>query len=145
MTTAYTPELGQAVFGAPTGEYELPRYADALFTAIWRELGRVFWNREQRDFASRGEEDPKIPGFTVRAYRYDDAPESELPNFVFGDVEIRWYKWPGRGMSANVDWTPEQWVTWFDAAMTALHEYDLKRFNDSLPPQTFGKEGESPF
>lgn len=142
MANEYTPELGQAIFGAPTGEYELPRYAEALFSAIWREIARVFWNREQREFDSRGNDDPKIPGFTVRPYCYDDeSEEAKLPNFTFGDdfihgrVELRWYKYPGRGMSCNVEWNPDQWVAWFDEAMTALGDYDKARFEASLPQQ----------
>jgi hypothetical protein len=133
--TTYQPELGQAVFGAPTGEHELPEYALALFRGVWREIARVFWNREQREFNGYGTEDPKLPGFTVRPYRSDDTPEAELPNFVFGDAELRWYKYPGRGMSANVDWKPDQWVAWFDAAMKAIRDYEEARDKVSLPPQ----------
>ncbi len=145
----YTPELGQAIFGAPTGEYELPRYAIALFREVWREIGRIFWNREQRQFDAYGSEDPKIPNFTVRAYwsGSDDAPEAELPNFVYGEAEIRWYKYPCRGMSCNVSWTPDQWVVWFDAAMKALHEYENPALPNDQPRPTQDDEDsdESPF
>jgi hypothetical protein len=125
-TTTYQPELGQSLFGAPTGEYDLPEYAEALFFGIWREIVRVFCNKNQRDMDSRGADDPGVPGITVRPYWWgdEDAPEASLPNFAFGEAQIRWYKYPGRGMSCNVTWTPDQWVAWFDAAIAAIRAFE---------------------
>jgi hypothetical protein len=115
------PELGQAAFGNPVGTYDLPEFAQALFFHIWSEIARVFGNKNQRDFCGSYGEDPGIAGINVRPYYWgDDAAEAELPNFRFEAVEIRWYKYPGRGMSCNVDWTAEQWVTWFNACMTKV-------------------------
>ena len=122
----YTPELGQMCFGNPTGEYEMPEYTVALFFGLWREIGRVYWNRNQEEFSNYGSDDPEIPGIVVNAYWWgaDDTPESARPNFTFGDVEIRWYKYPGRGMSCNVDWEPRQWVEWFDACLEKIQGSD---------------------
>jgi hypothetical protein len=126
---AYTPELGQAFYGCPTEANAMPRYAGALFSEVWRVMGREFGNTNQRTFNPRGEDDPKIPGFEVRPYWWgdDDAPQANMPNFVFGDVQIRWYKYPGRGMSTNVDWSPLQWVAWFDAAIKAIETHGKDR------------------
>lgn len=48
------------------------------------------------------------------------------PNFQFEDVEIRWYKWPGRGMSTNKDWTPAEWRDWFNRCLAKVREFDIK-------------------
>ena len=74
------------------------------------EIGRVFWNVNQREWKLGY--DPKIPGVEVRPYYWGDETDKEAtkPNFKFGEAEIRWYKYPGRGMTVNVDWGPEKWV-----------------------------------
>lgn len=164
----YTPELGQAAFGNPTGEYDCPEYVDAFVAALINEIHRVFWNREQRKWDEY--EDPKIPGIEFRPYSWSDCdcgyeqlewawedenlpdlpegrytypPEIEekwlawlathhhkatctpcLPNLKFGEGEIRWYKHPGRGMSVNVDWSPDQWSQWFMQAIEQIREAD---------------------
>lgn len=94
--STYEPPFNQALLGNPWGEYKLPEYAQALFMAIQEEMGRVYFNREQESW--EGGFDPEIEGITWRPYCWDeDSPEAKLPNFVFGEVEIRWYKYPGRG------------------------------------------------
>lgn len=125
---SYTPELGQAFFGCSWDENAVPEYAEALFFGVWKEIARVFWNVNQREFDSRGVDDPKIEGFDVRPYWWgdEDAPEADLPNFAFGEVKIRWYKYPGRGMSTNVDWDPARWVAWFDSALVAVRAHEEK-------------------
>lgn len=122
----YEPDLGQAFGGNPWEKHVMPEYAEALFEAIWKEIARVFWNMNQREFDPYGTDDPKIPGFEVRSYWWGDenASEADLPNFVFGDVRIRWYKYPGRGMSANVSWDPVRWVEWFDSALAAIRAHE---------------------
>lgn len=42
------------------------------------------------------------------------------PNLAHGNIEVRWYKHPGRGMSLNVDATTEQIISWFDAVIRAI-------------------------
>lgn len=64
MTT--TLELGQMVFGNPWGEYECPHWVDALVRELLREIERVFWNKNQREWDRC--EDPKIPGVEFRPY-----------------------------------------------------------------------------
>jgi hypothetical protein len=51
---------------------------------------------------------------------------SQLPNFgILADaVQIRWYKYPGRGMSVNVQLTTDEWVAWHDRVMAALDRVD---------------------
>ncbi|HUU93150.1 MAG TPA: hypothetical protein VM238_18305 [Phycisphaerae bacterium] len=47
-----------------------------------------------------------------------------LPNFKFEDVEIRWYKNPGRGMSCNRKMTERQWRRWFDRCVGVIRAGD---------------------
>lgn len=46
----------------------------------------------------------------------DHAPDCQIvvPNFgINGDtIQIRWYKYPHRGMSVSVPMTPEMWIDW---------------------------------
>ena len=116
---ATEPELGQILFGNPTGEYAAPEAGDALVEGILSEIERVFWNLRQREWDRY--EDPTIPGVEFRPYYWgDDEAEAEKPNLAFGGVEIRWYKYPGRGSSCNRDLTPAEWFAWFHACIQAV-------------------------
>lgn len=117
----YQPELGQMMFGNPTGQYEVPNYADALIRdLIHNDIDTVFWNINQRKWDEY--DDPAIPGVVFRQYWWGDenAPEAALPNFAFRGVEIRWYKHPGRGMSCNQNLTPAQWAEWYEECHKAI-------------------------
>ena len=58
------------------------------------------------------------------------------PNFQFEDVAINWYKYPGRGMSTNKDWTPAEWVIWFDRCLAHVRSLDSPDASDSKPKMT---------
>ena len=120
MAKSYMPELGQMAFGQPTQAYPVPDYVEALFFGLWHELERVYWNKYQKRMDNGGHNIPAfIPGLTVRPYNWNDE-QDERPNFEYGDVKICWYKYPGRGMSTNVDLSPEQWVAWFRVCLNAI-------------------------
>ena len=61
-----------------------------------------------------------------RRETHNHAPDCPivLPNFEFGEVEIRWYKHPGRGQSCNVKWDERQWRVWFDECMKAIAQWE---------------------
>lgn len=67
---------------------------------------------------------------------------SRVPNFgIIGDViQIRWYKYPGRGMSVTVPLTAEQWVDWRDRVTLELaraeHDHQLARYRAYEPAST---------
>ncbi|MEW6016449.1 MAG: hypothetical protein AB1760_00080 [Pseudomonadota bacterium] len=97
----YEPELGQAIFGNRWAELQMPEdvddYATLEIDALDARLGGV---------------DEIIgPDFEMRSYYWGDCicegdtvnPDCRAckPNFKFKDIEIRWYKHPGRGMSVN--------------------------------------------
>lgn len=117
----YQPELGQAVFGGETEEYEVPEHGKALLLYLLSEIGRVYWNCNQKEWEWSAMPDPQIPGLQVRPY--DDADDAP-PNFIFGDVSIRWYKHPGRGLSCNRDLDASGWVKWFGECLAAIHAKD---------------------
>lgn len=205
MSAHYVPELGQAIFGAPGGKYECPRYVTSLIQCLLGEIRRVQpeWNENEDLNFARIEYHPYCWGDCTCGYadeeeewdrnhqhtadcfhtRYlaeeerqrgkargnlkewrkvDDymtqwakdngykdapygmavyctcpygqewrewasthwhAPDCKLmqPNFKFGEVEIRWYKHVGRGMSANVDWDEMRWRKWFADCFIAIN------------------------
>ncbi len=122
MGKKYNPELGQAAFGNPNGEFGLPEFAEALLDYIFEEIGRRFWNKHQKEWSDAF--DPEIPGIEVRPYWWGakDSPQAAKPNFKFGDVKIWWYKYRGRGMSCNVTLPPDAWVGWFERCLKTIRE-----------------------
>ncbi len=133
--TAYQPEIGQAAFGAPWSEHEISPIGEAAISAVLAEIERVHWNHYQRECLFRSEEDSEDwnrlgSGIEWHAYWWgdDDAPEVERPNLTFGGLAIRWYKYPGRGQSADADLVPEAWSDWLIAALTAVRVADRRDF-----------------
>ncbi|GAH04658.1 unnamed protein product, partial [marine sediment metagenome] len=43
MGKEYEPELGQAFFGNPMGQYECPEFVEALIGFILDEMERIYW------------------------------------------------------------------------------------------------------
>ena len=135
----YKPELGQMCFGSPPGRYAIPEYACACFEYLLAEIRRVFGNARQRVWDEY--EDPEIPGIEWRPYYWSDCvcPEDGphrpdcpacLPNFKAFGAEIRWYKYPGRGMSCDVDWDERRWRVWFDACLAQIRAGEDKEIKD---------------
>ena len=106
----YEPEIGQAVYGNPWGEFKASLQVEAFLAYILVEIERVFWNKNQKEWDRY--EDPKIPNIEYRPYYWGEDEEMAKPNFKFEDVEIRWYKYPGRGMSVNKEMTDKEWHQW---------------------------------
>lgn len=125
----YMPELGQAMFGNPTGWFEIPPFAEALILSFLDEIDRVFWNVNQKEWDRH--EDPKIKGLVFRPYYWGgNEEEEEKPNLVFdfSPQEIRWYKHPGRGMSCTNAYSNQEWIDWYDKGMSIIRGAD----NDTL-------------
>jgi hypothetical protein len=134
-TTRFEPELGQALFATQAwGDHPMPRYADALFQGLLNEIERVYWNVNQKEWESH--DDPEIPGIEWRSYWWgsEDAPEATLPNFKFGDVEIRFYKHPGRSNSSSVKLSPKAWAEWYESALDAIWDADRLPGSPDLRP-----------
>jgi len=119
-------ELGQMAFGNPPGDYPCPEWVDALVAEILHEIHRVYWNNNQREWGMY--EDPQIPGVEYRPYYWgDDEDDAAKPNLKHGDIEVRWYKHPGRGTSLNVEPQPERMIAWFESAMACVRRADKDR------------------
>ena len=117
-----TPEIGQILYGNLQGGYGTPEYVDAFLTYIIWEIARIHDNSS----GDRWNEidDPGISGITWRGYWWGDenAEEAKLPNFVFEDVELRWYKHPCRSMYSNKKMSPGNWCNWFQRCLDKIRE-----------------------
>ena len=123
----YEPELGQMAFGQPWKEYEVPEIWVAALSHLSDELGRAMWNRSQVEyhspFGNTGERFD-CPAFSAHAYSWSD--DDQKWNFKWRDVEISWYKWLGRGMSANMQLTPDMAAEMLVECLHAVRALDDK-------------------
>lgn len=118
----YQPELGQAIFGQPHQAFDVPAIMDAALMRIHREVTRVLWNLLQRDvdpFANG--EAFRCPAFGVWAYDWNDDDRQPY-NFkhVNSGLEISWYKHSWRGLSANMEITPDLAACVLDECLSAV-------------------------
>ena len=122
----YQPEFGQMLYGNPSGEFAMPDYAEALVIALLNDIGRVYSNVYQASW--NWIDEPNIPGIEFHPYWWGDEedPGALLPNFAFEGVEIRWYKYAGRGMSCNRELTPDKWASWFSRCLEIIWEVDVE-------------------
>jgi hypothetical protein len=106
----YSPELGQAVFGQPWQAFPVPDILDAALEAIRHEVQRVLWNLRQHEIDPFGNSAGsfRCPTFTVCAYSWNDGIAQPY-NFKHpaSGLLVSWYKYMGRGMSANMDVSPD--------------------------------------
>jgi hypothetical protein len=123
MNAPHTPELGQALFGQPAESFAVPEWVESMFEGILREVDRVYWNVEQEQFESSLSADFGAVHF--RPYSWAEEVDAG-PNFWLDSqpVRIRWYKHPGRGMSASHALSAEEWIAWHDAVMKELKAAD---------------------
>lgn len=121
----YMPELGQAMHGNPTGWFDIPPFAEALIISILDEIDRVFWNVNQKEWDRH--EDPRIEGVEVNPYYWGEDEELMVhPNLKlwFSEQEIRWYKHPGRGMSCTQPFSNQEWINWYNRAISTVQKGD---------------------
>ncbi len=126
---SYEPELGQLVFGNPTGEHGTEEFTDALIEALFSEIERVYWNNNQEQWERY--EDPKLKGVEFRPYDWSENEETtKLPNLKFSHSpqEIRWYKHAGRGQSCTLLWNEKGWREWFDGAMEIIRSNEKELY-----------------
>lgn len=77
----------------------------SIIDEIRYELDRLYWNKYQTDmdspFDNTGNEYTNDV-FIVRAYDWGDN-DYELPNFQYPGINIYWYKYSCRGLTAYTD------------------------------------------
>jgi hypothetical protein len=61
-----------------------------------------------------------------KSHDHDASCPTVRPNLAFEGVEIRWYKYPGRGMSTNKSMPPDHWVEWFDRFLAVIRAADKR-------------------
>lgn len=115
--------------------YLLPNYVEWLLRGIQNEIGRVYWNINQKSWNGGGffqdyeyDNDPcGIEGVHWKNHRNED--ETEI-NVSFDGVKIYWYKYLGRGMEANVKKSNDEWIDWFDRFIRKIKDHECE-FNNS--------------
>ena len=95
---SFEPELGQALFGQPTKEYQVAWELQSGLEMIRHYLNIAF-DLEGDPFGNSGA-DFKCSVFEVNSYSWNEDVEQPY-NFRWRDLEVSWYKYFGRGMSVN--------------------------------------------
>ncbi len=115
--------------------FEVPLIWEAALSHLSDNLCRVMQNKHQAvyesPFSNTGNK-YKCPVFEVEAYSWDELncwdevsdEGGQKYNFKWLDVEISWYKWMGRGMSSNVELTPEMAQVMLEECLRYLQMID---------------------
>lgn len=124
----YVPELGQASFGQPWQSYDVPEFVQALLSSLRDELDRIMWNAEPNapmrypnPFNNTGGSFRNAT-FEVEAYSWSD--EEQPYNFKWRDIKISWYKYLGRGMSTNTEFTPDLAIEMYNDCWQSLQRLE---------------------
>jgi hypothetical protein len=143
MQSEYTPELGQAIFGQPTQQFKCPEILDAALMSIRQELLWVLWNcrHHEIDPFTNSAESFRCAEFGVWAY--DWGSEQQPYNFKHtkSGLEVSWYKYFGRGMSANMSVSPDLAASILDDCLKALRDIEgskAKQKNQFVPDFAVG-------
>jgi hypothetical protein len=129
----FQPELGQMAFGQPWQSHEVPEIMEAALGAIRDEYDRVYWNVNQKDcpspFGNSGPEaNLKTDVLEVCAYSWSD--DEQPYNFAWRDLRISWYKYAGRGMSANMKITPDMAAQCLTECLESIRKLDTPSFGE---------------
>ncbi len=134
----FEPELGQMCFGNPTGQHECPEYITALLNHLADEIVRVEGNKGNKiePLTSNVGGEYIVDMFEMRSYYWgDDEGIAALPNFKYGDIEVRWYKHSGRGASINHPISESGAVLIFDNCLAFLRQREARemeaKYNDT--------------
>lgn len=119
------PELGQMIFGQPSKHFAVPDLVEAVLTLLRYRLEVARWNIDQKEpadpFGNSGEAF-ETRAFKVAAYSWGD--EEQPWNFKWRNIEISWYKYMGRGMSANFQITPSMADEMLKDCLASIEEID---------------------
>ena len=121
----FIPELGQAAFGQPFKQFkvscDLESAMLAIETRLMLKMERIDKNFES-PFRNTGSSF-YCDTFSVEAYSWDE--ELEQPwNFKWRDLEVSWYKYFGRGMSANRKMSTKEITEMLDECYDAIRRYE---------------------
>ena len=114
----YMPELGQAIFGNPWSGIDLDRMPHSYAVEQMISLLAYFATGEA-SYAG----DISNDVFEMRSYYWgDDEVECAKPNFLHraSGLEVRWYKYIGRGMTVNRRVCPKCFLPIFAECMNSI-------------------------
>lgn len=93
--------------------YDCPRWVVSLLADIEREIDRVYWNENQKQwnsaFSNTGSEYIGTC-FEVHAYNWDENKVQPY-NFICGGIKISWYKHLRRNPTININPAGPQFTT----------------------------------
>jgi hypothetical protein len=125
----YEPELGQMCFGCPTSEFACPEFIEAGLKHLSDEIERVEGNIRQEQFDSpthNNGSEYNTYAFQMRAYYWgEDEKKQCLPNFICDGLEVRWYKYLGRGMSMNKEIDANEFFKIIEKCLKAVREREV--------------------
>lgn len=112
-------------------EFEYLKVSNIMLAAlreIENQYDRVFWNITQKEvhspFGNTGERF-SCDVFEVQAYEWNEDDE-QLYNFKWNDIEIRWYKYLGRGMYQNRLTSNDEIAKMIDSCLDYLYKIDME-------------------
>ena len=117
-TEPYELELGQAIFGNPVSEFDFDNMEDSSVTERMIRIISYFATGDS-SYSDSFQNDI----FELRSYYCGDDEELEvLPNFKHKEsgLEVRWYKYIGRGMSINRNICPKCFYSIFVECMNSI-------------------------
>lgn len=135
-------ELGNLAFNTNKNQnYPCPEYVVALLQRLDKELCRVYWNKNQKEYDSPFQNTGNRFAnnvFEVQAYSWNDDEHQQYNfKFYFGDkanikdIEISWYKYLGRDTTVNQVLDSDIYVDMFNRCLHSILEMD-KEDNDVL-------------
>jgi hypothetical protein len=136
-------ELGQMMFSnAKVGYWEVPEIVEAVLRTIADEIERVEWNNTQKHYeAPTGNNggEYKTDKFKMRAYCWCDGERHKKgcpANFEWRDVKITWYKYLGRGMTTNTEFTPDLANAMLEDCLASVRATEKDLLGEAAPNQS---------
>lgn len=119
-------EMGQLMFSPnKLQSYVVPNMVIAALKLIDEKLSNAMQNLNQEEYESpfsNTGDDYKNNCFEVQAYNWNEDIEQPF-NFRWRDYEISWYKYLGRGMSANREISNDEIAQMLDECLSSIEKY----------------------
>lgn len=129
-------ELGNLMFNTNANQnYECPNYIVALLREIQRQLDRIMWNINQKEYDNPFENSAnsfELGNFKIQAYSWNEEANQEY-NFIYKvdkskanmpDLKISWYKYLGRDTTINQEIDSNVMVDIFNDIIDQLHKFE---------------------
>jgi hypothetical protein len=106
---------------------EVPELVESVIRTISDELQRVYWNNNQEELpdptSNTGQVFTDLDTFKIRAFDWSE-PEEYEPNFEWRDYKVEWYKYLGRGMTANRPIKPDEMAEMLEDCLKAIRKWE---------------------